>query len=255
MTNLSLETPQPVLIQPKQAKFSGKATSSRTYIDQFAAEAAAATPAGSLVLDAGAGHCPYRSLFAHTIYESADFCQLDTKYYDNQITHVCLLTDIPVEDGRYDLVFSSQTLEHVPEPKQVLQELHRVLKPGGQLWLSAPLFYAEHEVPYDFYRYTRYGFTYLLESTGFTVQKVEWLEGYYGALAYQLELAERSLPRHPRHYGGGIVGTAAGLLSFVLRPLFGGLAGLFNHLDLRSKYVSAGLCKNYAVIATKNPET
>ncbi len=95
------------------------------------------------MLDAGAGEGPYRNHFTHTQYEAADFEQVpDKEYSGNQ--HVCDLTSIPVEDDRYDLVFLSQVLEHLPQPALVLSEPHRVLKPGGRVWASAPLFYEEH---------------------------------------------------------------------------------------------------------------
>lgn len=226
-----------------------KVNSSRKYLEDFAKEAAALVPEGALVLDAGAGYCPYKQLFSHTKYESADFCQVDKKYAE--ITYVCDLTSIPVEDSRYDLVFCSQALEHVPEPKSVLKELYRVLKPNSQLLLSAPFFYEEHEVPYDFYRYTQYGFTYLLESAGFAVRKIEWLEGYYGTLSYQMEMASRVLPVHPKHYGSGLIGATSSVIALVLKPLFTTLSILFSRLDLYNKFVSAGQCKNYAVVAVK----
>ncbi|NIP26963.1 MAG: class I SAM-dependent methyltransferase, partial [Phycisphaerae bacterium] len=51
------------------------------------------------------------------------------------------LSSIPIQDNQYDMVICTQVLEHVPEPKAVLAELHRVLKLRGELWLSAPLFF------------------------------------------------------------------------------------------------------------------
>lgn len=226
-----------------------KVNSTRSYLDLFAKAAALKTPAGGVVLDAGAGHCPYKNHFSHAVYESADFCEIKKAY--GEITHICSLTAIPVEDSRYDLVFCSQTLEHVPEPKCVLQEFHRVLKHGGELWLTAPFFFTEHEIPHDFYRYTQYGFTYLLETTGFSVKKIEWLEGYYGTLAYQLQVASRALSINPKHYGNGAIGIASVIMVFLLKPLFMVASWLFSNLDLRYKFTGSGQCKNYAIVAIK----
>jgi len=223
--------------------------SSRKYLDNFAHTAASSVPQNGLVLDAGAGSCPYKHHFSHAKYESADFCKLDGQYAE--ITYICDLASLPVDNNRYDLIFCSQTLEHVPNPQQVLQEFHRVLKPGCQLWLSAPLFYEEHQVPYDFYRYTQYGFKYLLESTGFTVSKIEWLEGYYGTLSYQLKMAALSLPKNPKHYGGGLIGIASASTIMLLKPLLAMLSIFFARLDIHYKCVSAGQCKNYTIVAIK----
>jgi SAM-dependent methyltransferase len=223
--------------------------SSRYYLDQFAREAGESIPNGALVLDAGAGNCPYKNLFSHTKYESADFCQVVKEY--GEITYVCDLNKIPVEDNRYDLIYCSQTLEHIPEPGEVLEEFFRILKPGGSLWLSAPLFYEEHEKPYDFYRYTQFGLRHLLETSGFQVTKIEWLEGYYGTIAYQLENAAKYLPLHPAQYGGGLIGFALIPFVLLLKAFFALLALFFSKLDVRTKYTLSGHCKNYTIVANK----
>jgi SAM-dependent methyltransferase len=223
--------------------------SSRDYLQDFVTGAAASLPAGALVLDAGAGDCRYEPLFSRVRYESADFCQVDKEYGD--LTYVCDLARIPVKEGRYDLILLTQVLEHIPEPQAVLADVHRVLKAGGELWLSAPLFYEEHETPHDYFRFTQYGLQLLLQSAGFTVKRINWLEGYYGTLAYQLATAARALPLQPSQYGGALVGLTAAALALLLKPLFLLLSLVFNGLDRRDKYTSSGQCKNYTSVAVK----
>jgi len=41
--------------------------------------------------------------------------------------------DLPFADGAFDMVFSHGVLHHVPEIKQAQAEIHRVLRPGGEL--------------------------------------------------------------------------------------------------------------------------
>jgi SAM-dependent methyltransferase len=41
--------------------------------------------------------------------------------------------DLPFDDGSFDLVFSHGVLHHVPEIRQAEREIHRVLRPGGEL--------------------------------------------------------------------------------------------------------------------------
>src|SRR5437867_2948370 len=97
--------------------------STRHYLKLNLGEIATRIPSGAKVLDAGAGHCPYRELFHHTQYETADFCQVDKKY--GQIDHVCDLSAIPVNAASYDVVLCTQVLEHLAEPDAVVRELGR----------------------------------------------------------------------------------------------------------------------------------
>jgi SAM-dependent methyltransferase len=210
---------------------------------------AATIPAGSLVLDAGAGISPYRSLFSHTNYESADFGQVDKPYA--QPTYTCDLTRIPVEDNRFDAVLFNQVMEHVPEPLAVLRELHRVLKPGCRLIYSGPLFYEEHEQPYDFYRYTRFGVRYLFGQAQFDVERLDWLEGYFGTLGYQFRTASECLPRSRQGYGGGTVGLLAALGAGVVRIACRRMSILMHQLEMRHKLTTAGYPKNYVAIARR----
>ena len=226
---------------------------SREYLAKFAQRAAQAAQPGARVLDAGAGDCPYSAVFSHARYETTDFCQVDKVY--GKISFISNLANLPVKAESYDLIFCSQTMEHLPAPGQALAELHRVLRPGGQLWLSAPLFFMEHEAPYDFYRYTRYGMAYLLDQAGFEVESIEWLEGYFGTLSYQLRLGARAIPVRGRDYGGGLPGWIMAVLAWPIRLFMAGLSIGYARLDLRKKYTANGMCKNYAVIAHKRKKT
>ena len=235
------------------AIYGAAGNSSRTYLHRFLARAGETVAPGERVLDAGSGRAPYRELFAHADYETADFIAVKGKKYV-QPDYVCDLAAIPVEDARFDHVLLTQVLEHIPEPSVVLGELHRVMKPGGTLWLTAPLFYAEHERPYDFYRYTRYGLRAPAREAGFAVREVEWMEGYLGTLSYQAKLLSRSLPASRADYGGGLRGLALAAGAKLTRRAARRAANGLAELDLRHKFVGKGLPKNYQVVAVK-PDT
>lgn len=42
------------------------------------------------------------------------------------------------EDGAFDTVIMNDAMEHVAEPEKVLEEMYRVLKPGGRLYVNFP---------------------------------------------------------------------------------------------------------------------
>lgn len=162
---------------------------SRDKLLNFIREASTLLSTTSTVLDAGAGEGMYQEYFAGSSYISIDLCKVSKAY--GRISAISDLANIPFPTECFDAVICTQVLEHVNDPSAVLFELNRVLKTNGVLWLSAPFFYEQHEIPYDFYRYTQFGLIRLLEKSGFVLKRLEWLEGYEGALAYQLSTAAR----------------------------------------------------------------
>ena len=56
-----------------------------------------------------------------------------------------------------------EVLEHVFNPDEFLSEISRVLKTDGQLLITTPFVWDEHEQPYDFARYSSFGLTHLLK--------------------------------------------------------------------------------------------
>jgi len=223
--------------------------SSRYRLWQEIAGFAESIPIGALVLDAGAGEAPYKSLFKHAKYESADFEKVDKTYASS--TYVCDLQKIPVENCRYDFIIFNQVMEHLPEPLLVLTELYRVLKPGGKLFYTGPLFYEEHEQPFDYYRYTQFGLRYMLSSTGFAIDRIDWLEGYFGTVGYQLNGMSLYLPNNPRDLGSGFIGYSLTPIMSLLKIAFAVCAIFFHNLETRAKFISRGYPKNYVAIVTK----
>lgn len=93
---------------------------------------------------------------------------------------------LPLRDGCVDTLLLIEVLEHVRRPAAVLAEAHRVLREGGCLLLSTPFAMPEHGQPFDYFRYTQYGLTYLLEQTGLAVRTVEPITSIGGIVAYFL---------------------------------------------------------------------
>ncbi len=87
-------------------------------------------------------------------------------------------------DASAGTVVALETLEHVADPIRAVQEMHRILRPGGVLAISSLMFFPIHEHPADYWRFTPQGFELLLEpfeSRVVVAQGYELLpEGIYG---------------------------------------------------------------------------
>ena len=142
------------------------------------------TKKGSMLLDAGAGDSPYKDLFPHARYIATDFCKVSKAY--GQQDAISDLSSLAFKDESFDVVLNTQVLEHVQQPEVVLSELFRVLKPNGALYVSVPQGDPEHEIPYDYYRFTSFGMRYLLEKVRFEVISVEPRGGYFWYIGNRL---------------------------------------------------------------------
>src|SRR5215469_7461324 len=112
------------------------------------------------VLDVGAQYCPYYPLFKDKCQSYTSLDIVDTPIVDI----VSNAEAMDVEDNSFDLVLCTQVLEHVQNPSRVVDECHRVLKPGGILIATAPSIYPEHGYPADNWRFMPDGFRYLLRA-------------------------------------------------------------------------------------------
>lgn len=121
------------------------------------------------LLDVGCGSKPYQDLFPF----ASEYVGLE---FDTPFNHVAKRADyfydgntFPFDAMSFDGVICNQVLEHVFNPDQFLQEVVRVLKPDGDLLLTIPFVWDEHEQPWDYARYSSFGLRSLLERNGFVL--------------------------------------------------------------------------------------
>lgn len=148
---------------------------------------------GGMLFDYGCGGTPYREVFGHCDhYVAADI--VAGPRVDRLIDASGLTTEV---EGFYDVVFSSQVLEHVPEPAHYLAEAFRILKPGGALILTTHGTFMEHGCPGDFHRWTGYGLAHIVTAAGFAPQEVVKITSGVRASIYLAHIAvETAAPRH-----------------------------------------------------------
>jgi len=83
------------------------------------------------------------------------------------------LPDVPLEDGRYDLIVLLDVLEHIPDDKGALIALKPKLAPGGRLMLAVPAMpslWSGHDVAHHHQRrYTVRTLEAVVRAAGFRV--------------------------------------------------------------------------------------
>ena len=131
------------------------------------------------IVDIGGG-TPWKTGWIHEKYGNI----LDKKGYclDYDISakpHIVARADhIPFRNKSVDGVICNSVLEHVPEPRGVVDEIFRILKPGGKCYGSTPWIYPYHPCTKDYWRFSEDGLRYLFIS----FKKVEIFPSYEGSI-------------------------------------------------------------------------
>jgi SAM-dependent methyltransferase len=124
----------------------------------------------SNVLDVGCGLKPYSYILPEARWFGIDV-------YDGPKVDLVIdgtnKWDIPNDE--FDAVLCTEVLEHAISPQLVIQEIWRVLKPGGFAIVTTPFIYGIHGEPDDFRRYTPYGL--IIECRAFEVVESGLLGG------------------------------------------------------------------------------
>lgn len=141
------------------------------------------------VLDYGCALRPYECLFGPGVtYVGADL-------EGNPLADVHLGSDgsVPEPDCTFDLVLSTQVLEHVADPERYLLECFRVLRPGGSLVLSTHGLMYWHPDPHDYWRWTNDGLRKQVADAGFAVSEIR---GVLGLASASLQLFQDATASH-----------------------------------------------------------
>lgn len=122
------------------------------------------------ILEVGCGAQPYRHFLAQGCrYQGLDWQSSqevfgyrapDTVYYKGG--------EFPFADQSFDHLFCNEVLEHIYQVHDFLAQCHRVLRRGGEIFLSVPFQARYHYIPHDYWRFTPAALERLLSKAGFT---------------------------------------------------------------------------------------
>jgi len=136
-----------------QQKIHGTA---RPALEAFLEDAARSTRFSGIMLEVGAGG----RVVNRDRFSAPGLLYLRTDIVSNATVPPHLVSDLtrlPFRTASVDALVCSEVLEHIPHTHDAVAELHRVIRPGGDLLLTVPFFYPIHEaVPDegDFWRFT-----------------------------------------------------------------------------------------------------
>jgi SAM-dependent methyltransferase len=111
------------------------------------------------VLDVGGRLQPYRPLIQHRAVQYVAVDVRPTVLVDV----VGRAEQLPFVPECFDLVFCTQVLEYIPSPATAIAEIHRVLKPGGFLLVSAPTIFPR-DADEEYWRFEPAALRFLLAS-------------------------------------------------------------------------------------------
>lgn len=98
---------------------------------------------------------------------------------------------LPLEEASFDTILAFNLLEHIYHHRELLGEMHRLLRPGGQVAVFVPFLIGYHPDPHDHFRYTDETLVRLLSDVGFSRVSVR---GYGGRLAASVNLTLSVVP-------------------------------------------------------------
>ncbi len=166
-----------------------------------------ALPAGSRLLDAGAGELQYRRFCGHLDYVSQDFAQYDGvgnssglqvgKWDRGGLDIVSDITAIPEPDACFDAIMCIEVFEHLPDPVLALREFARLLRPGGELIITAPFCSLTHFAPYHMVTgFNRYFYYHHLGAFGFETKEIVPNGNYFEFVGQEIRRIESIAERY-----------------------------------------------------------
>lgn len=149
------------------------------------------------VIDIGCGNKPYAKYF------NCKYIGVDP-FPNTSPDIVADAWNIPISNESFDGVILNQSLEHIKKTKETIEEIYRILKPGGLGIVTVPQAMKNHSIPIpskqiklnnfnkneilyfnnDYFRFTKFGLIYLFKK--FKIIKIQESSGYFGTIAQLL---------------------------------------------------------------------
>ena len=131
---------------------------------------------GSIGLNIGCGNKKISGTVGVDIRPSGELGEGGERLKESSADIVADATDIPLDDSSQPYIVAAHVLEHIIDPLVALKEWHRLLSPGGSLFLSLPDQDVENTILLDYthvHAYNCSSVENLVKSVGFDVVSIE----------------------------------------------------------------------------------
>ncbi len=186
--------------------------------------------AGTSVLDIGCGTGAIMDFVRSKNYtvEGVDMSENALQYCrkKNLTVHHGFAEKLPFQNSSFDVVIASDVLEHITDDAAAVQEVARVLKPGGIFIVTVPahqsLFSYHDHALHHVRRYSKEGLRKVL-TTSCTVEFISWIHLIILAPAAGMRVIQRFF----KNNGESDVRPASRVINFVMRTLYSIELGCF----------------------------
>ena len=109
---------------------------------------------------------------------------MDSKFLRVPIDHRAPIENTGLEQEIADLVLVPNLVHHVADQSALFNEMARITKPGGMVFVFEPTLRELHQIPDDFLRYTPYGMQQIMQQVGLEPIDTKLEGGPFSAVGY-----------------------------------------------------------------------
>lgn len=156
-----------------------------------AVEAALKYAKGDLI-DIGCGRMPYRKAIEPKVekYIGLDHPSISKFYQPDKKPDILadITKKLPIKNSSFDTVLMLQVMEYLQDPQRAIDNIEKILKPGGVVIISSPFLYPLHDIPFDKIRLTDTFLKNVIQNSGLKIIKINIQGGFWGFWLQSLEI-------------------------------------------------------------------
>lgn len=135
--------------------------------------------------------------FSKASYSAIDFWE-DSFIASDGYSKTSKPHNIDYPSNSFNVIVTTKViLEHISDPQTVIDEIYRVLKPGGKAFIIAPHIRRQHQAPFDFFRYTEYALNRIFRNAGFKNIILTHTGGFMCVIGYYFYFFQRGIGAPP----------------------------------------------------------